>query len=364
MIVGVLGGGQLGRMLALAGYPLGLRFRFLDPSSESPAGHLAELQVGAYDDPDALVRFADGLDAVTYEFENVPGEATQILESRLPVFPPSVALATAQDRLAEKRLFERLQIPLPRYAPVDSQADLERAVEQIGLPAILKTRRLGYDGKGQIVLSAQGDVAGAWEALGRAPCVLEQRIVLRRELSILAVRGRDGATACYPLVENTHREGILRVSLAPAADVAELQRTADGYARRILDALEYVGLLALELFVDDGDGSLVANEIAPRVHNSGHLTIEGAETSQFENHLRAILGLPLGSTAPRGYSAMVNLIGTVPATDEILAIPGAHLHLYGKAPRPGRKLGHVTVTADSARARDELLKKVLSIVGG
>jgi 5-(carboxyamino)imidazole ribonucleotide synthase len=363
VIVGVLGGGQLGRMLALAGYPLGLRFRFLDPVAESPACDLADLQVSAYDDPDALIRFADGLDAATYEFENVPGEATRILESRLPVFPPSVALATAQDRLAEKRLFERLEIPLPRYAAVGSQVELERAVGRIGLPAILKTRRLGYDGKGQVVLSTDDDVATAREALGGVPCVLEQRIALRRELSILAVRGRDGTTTCYPLVENTHREGILRVSLAPAANVAELQPLADEYARRLLDALEYVGLLALELFVDDRDGALLANEIAPRVHNSGHWTIEGAETSQFENHLRAGLGLPLGSTAPRGHSAMVNLIGTVPPSEEILAIPGAHLHLYGKAPRPGRKLGHVTVTADSSSARDALLARVLAAVG-
>jgi 5-(carboxyamino)imidazole ribonucleotide synthase len=363
VIVGVLGGGQLGRMLALAGYPLGLRFRLLDPSPDSPAGHVAELQVGAYDDPDALIRFADGVDVATYEFENVPGEATRILESRLPVFPPSVALATAQDRLAEKRLFERLQVPLPRYAPVGSQAELEKVVGRIGLPAILKTRRLGYDGKGQVVLRGPDEVATAWEALGAVPCVLEQRIALRRELSILAVRGRDGATACYPLVQNTHRDGILRVSLAPADDVAELQPLADGYARRILDALEYVGLLALELFVDDQDGRLLANEIAPRVHNSGHWTIEGAETSQFENHLRAVLGLPLGSTAARGWSAMVNLIGTVPPSAEMLAIPGAHLHLYGKAPRPGRKLGHVTVTADSPAARDALLARVLAHVG-
>ena len=363
MIVGVLGGGQLGRMLALAGYPLGVRFRLLDPSPESPAGHLAELQVGAYDDPDALIRFAEHVDVATYEFENVPGEATRILESRLPVFPPSVALATAQDRLAEKRLFEKLGIPLPRYAQVDSQADLDAAARRVGLPAILKTRRLGYDGKGQLVLGGPADVAGAFKMLGAVPCVLEQRIALRRELSILAVRGRDGSTACYPLVQNTHREGILHVSLAPADDVAELQPLADEYVGRILDALEYVGLLALELFVDDGDGRLLANEIAPRVHNSGHWTIEGAEASQFENHLRAILGLPLGSTAPRGHSAMVNLIGTVPPSEEILAIPGAHLHLYGKAPRPGRKLGHVTITAASPADRDALLERVLAVVG-
>lgn len=362
MIVGVLGGGQLGRMLALAGYPLGLRFRLLDPSPESPAGHLAELQVGAYDDQDALIRFADAIDVATYEFENVPGEATRILESRLPVFPPSVALATAQDRLAEKRLFERLAIPLPRYAAVGSQAELEKAVRRIGLPAILKTRRLGYDGKGQAVLSEPADVATAFDALGGVPCVLEQRIALRRELSILALRGRDGTTACYPLVQNTHREGILRVSLAPADDIAELQPLADEYARRILDALEYVGLLALELFVDDGDGRLLANEIAPRVHNSGHWTIEGAETSQFEQHLRAVLGYPLGSTLARGYSAMVNLIGDLPDPAEVLAIPGAHLHLYGKAPRPGRKVGHITIRADELDDLQVCLARVRTLI--
>jgi 5-(carboxyamino)imidazole ribonucleotide synthase len=361
VIVGILGGGQLGRMLALAGYPLGLRFRLLDPSPESPAGHLAELQVAAYDDPAALERFADGLEVATYEFENVPEIAARTLGARIPVFPPSLALETAQDRLAEKQLFERLQVPLARYANVEDQADLARAAAHTGFPAILKTRRLGYDGKGQAVVPDARRLAAAWDAIGRVPCVLEQRISLRRELSILAVRGRDGATASYPLVQNTHREGILRVSVAPAADIASLQATADAYVGRLLDALGYVGLLALEMFVDDADGTLLANEIAPRVHNSGHWTIEGAETSQFENHLRAILGLPLGSTAPRGHSAMVNLIGTALATTELLAIPGAHLHLYGKSERPGRKLGHVTVTADSAAGRDELLSRVLAM---
>jgi 5-(carboxyamino)imidazole ribonucleotide synthase len=361
VIVGILGGGQLGRMLALAGYPLGLRFRLLDPSPESPGGHLAELQVAAYDDSAALERFADGLEVATYEFENVPEIAARTLGARIPVFPPAVALETAQDRLAEKQLFERLQIPLARYANVEDQADLARAAARTGLPAILKTRRLGYDGKGQAVVPDAGHLAAAWDALGGVPCVLEQRVTLRRELSILAVRGRDGATASYPLVQNAHRDGILRVSVAPAADIGSLQATADAYVGRLLDALGYVGLLALEMFVDDADGTLLANEIAPRVHNSGHWTIEGAETSQFENHLRAILGLPLGSTAPRGHSAMVNLIGTAPSSAALLAIPGAHLHLYGKSERPGRKLGHVTITADSAAGRDELLSRVLAL---
>jgi 5-(carboxyamino)imidazole ribonucleotide synthase len=362
VIVGILGGGQLGRMLALAGYPLGLRFRVLDPSPEAPAGHLAELHVAEYDDPAPLAAFADGLVVATYEFENVPDAAARLLEARVPVFPSALALQTAQDRLAEKQLFERLGIPLPGYAPIDSLAALEAVINNLGLPAILKTRRLGYDGKGQVVLRASTDAASAWESLGGVPCVLERMVPLRRELSVLAARGRDGATACYPLVENSHREGILRVSLAPADDVGEHQRLAEAYIGRILDALGYIGVLALELFVDDRDGRLLANEIAPRVHNSGHLTIEGSETSQFENHLRAVLGWPLGSTAPRGSSAMVNLIGTIPPSDKLLAIPGVHLHLYGKAPRPGRKLGHVTVTADSPARRDELLARVLEVV--
>jgi 5-(carboxyamino)imidazole ribonucleotide synthase len=366
VIVGVLGGGQLGRMLALAGYPLGLRFRALDPSPEAPAGHLAEILVAAYGDPAALARFADGLAVATYEFENVPDAAARLLEARVPVFPGALALQTAQDRLAEKQMFERLAIPLPGYAAVSSLDELEAAIAGLGLPAILKTRRLGYDGKGQVVLRAPGEAAEAWESLGGVPCVLEQMIPLKRELSVLAARGRDGTTACYPLVENRHREGILRVSVSPAAGLGELQPQAEAYAARILDHLDYVGLLALELFVDgraNHDDGLLANEIAPRVHNSGHLTIEGSETSQFENHLRAILGLPLGSTAPRGHSAMVNLIGVVPPSEAILSIPGAHLHLYGKTPRPGRKLGHVTVTADTAAHRDELLAQVLAVVG-
>lgn len=361
-IVGVLGGGQLARMLALAGYPLGLRFRTFNPSPEAPAGHLAELLVAPYDDPAALERFADGLTVATYEFENVPDAAARLLEARVSVFPGSLALQTAQDRLAEKEMFGRLAIPLPGYAAVGSLSDLEAAIGRLGLPAVLKTRRLGYDGRGQAVLRAPDEVAPAWESLGGVPCVLEQMVPLRRELSVLAARGRDGSTACYPLVENSHREGILRVSVAPAADIGALQEQAEQYAARILDHLGYVGLLALELFVDDRDGRLLANEIAPRVHNSGHWTIEGAETSQFENHLRAILGLPLGSTAPRGHAAMVNLIGTVPPTEALAAIPGAHIHVYGKSERPGRKLGHVTVAAATAADRDDLLARVLAVV--
>lgn len=353
-LIGVLGGGQLGRMLALAGYPLGLRFRFLDPAPEAPAGRLAEQIVGGYDDLAALARFAAGVDVVTYEFENVPVAAAERLAGQVPVYPPPGALAVAQDRLAEKTFFQNLDIPTPPFAPVDTRADLDAALVRTGLPAVLKTRRLGYDGKGQFVLRDVSDAAQAWQALGGAPLILEGFVPFDRELSVLAVRGRDGATAFYPPVENHHREGMLRLSLAPAPGLApEVQAAAESYAARALERLDYVGVLAIELF--QVGGALLANEMAPRVHNSGHWTIEGAETSQFENHLRAVLGLPLGATAPIGYAAMLNLIGALPDRRRLLDVPGAHLHLYDKSARPGRKLGHVTLRADDLTTLHERL---------
>jgi 5-(carboxyamino)imidazole ribonucleotide synthase len=342
MIVGVFGGGQLGRMLALAGYPLGLRFRFLDPSPDAPAGQVAELVVGDYSDAAAQERFRAGLEVVTYEFESVPATAVRSLARHVSVYPLPEALEVAQDRLNEKNLFQRLGIPTPRFASVETEAELWQAVDQIGLPAVLKTRRCGYDGKGQRVLRQHNDVQTAWDALGGVSLIVEQLVPFEQELSILAVRGRTGETAFYPLVENQHHEGILRLSLAPAPALSqELQAHAERYAMRIMKAVSYVGVLAVEFF--QHRGRLLANEMAPRVHNSGHWTIEGAVTSQFENHLRAILGLPLGSTTALGHAAMLNLIGTVPPVEKILSIPGAHLHLYGKASLPGRKVGHVTL---------------------
>ncbi|HWQ12748.1 MAG TPA: 5-(carboxyamino)imidazole ribonucleotide synthase [Roseiflexaceae bacterium] len=376
MLIGILGAGQLGRMLALAGYPLGMRFRFLDPVSSAPAGQLAEQLVAGYDDEAALTRFARGLDLVTYEFENVPVAAARFLERLATVFPPPAALEAAQDRLAEKTFFQRLGIPTPPFAAVDTRPALDAALAAIGLPAVLKTRRLGYDGKGQAVLRAPADVDEAWRTLGGQPLILEGFVDFARELSILAVRGQDGATACYPLVENQHRAGMLRRSLAPAPGVTpELQALAESYASRALDALGYVGVLAIELF-ETGEGrriedrdlaaahprSLVVNEMAPRVHNSGHWTIEGAATSQFENHLRAVAGLPLGATAPRGHAAMLNLIGATPDPAALLALPEAHLHLYGKAPRPGRKLGHVTLRADDPHTLAERLAQLEALL--
>ena len=354
--VGILGGGQLGQMLALAGLPLGLRFRVLEPADEAPAEQAAERITGSFDDPNCLDRFADGLDVVTYEFENVPTACAQRLARRVPVYPPTAALEISQDRLAEKELFGRLGIPTTLYAAVDTRADLERAAARLGYPCVLKTRRLGYDGKGQTVLRSPADLEQAWRRFADQPLLLEEYIAFERELSQLAVRGRDGAVAYYPLVENHHENGILHWSLAPAPGAtADLQRSSSDYALRVLNALEYIGVLAIEFF--QRDGRLIANETAPRVHNSGHWTLEGAETSQFENHLRAVVGWPLGSTAALGCSVMLNLIGAAPAVETILAIPEAHIHLYGKAPRPGRKLGHVTLRAvDAAKALQQLAK--------
>ena len=347
MTIGILGGGQLGYMLALAGYPLDFHFRFLDPSPQAPVGRIAPRVTAEYTDYEALDKFAHGLALVTYEFENVPVEAARHLAKQVPVYPPPQALEAAQDRLNEKTLFQKLGIPTTEFVAVNSATELDVAVRKLGLPSVLKTRRLGYDGKGQWVLRTQEDVAGLGKNFPSTPLILEKFVSFTRELSILAARGRCGETAFYPLVENHHRSGILRLSLAPAPHLTEaLQREAESASRRILEALAYVGVLTVELF--ECGGHLWANEIAPRVHNSGHWSIEGAVASQFENHLRAVVGLPLGETRTLGYFAMLNLIGEVPEPAELLAVPDAHLHLYGKALRPGRKVGHVTVRAESA----------------
>jgi 5-(carboxyamino)imidazole ribonucleotide synthase len=362
MQVGILGGGQLGRMLALAGYPLGLRFRTLDLSSEAPAGHVSELLAADFNDTDALKRFARGLDVVTYEFENVPVDPARFLGRRVPVFPPPEALEAAQDRLTEKRFFERLGIPTPTFVAIDTWDDLKAALNDMGLPAVLKTRRFGYDGKGQAVIRKTEDVTAAWQSLGGVPLILESFVAFDREVSVLAVRSRAGETAFYPIVENHHHEGILRLSLCPAPGASsELQAEAETFARRALEALNYVGVLAIEFF--ERDGHLLANEMAPRVHNSGHWTIEGAETSQFENHLRAILGWPLGSTATVGFSAMLNLIGTLPDPRRLLGMENLHLHLYGKTPRPHRKLGHITLRMATLEAREAGLARLRQLVG-
>jgi 5-(carboxyamino)imidazole ribonucleotide synthase len=357
MTIGILGGGQLGYMLALAGYPLGLHFRFLDPSPEAPVGRIAHRVTAEFDDEQALEKFAHGLEVVTYEFENVPVAAARFLSHRASVFPPVEALEEAQDRLREKRLFQRLGIPTTEFAEVATHEQFDAAVQQIGLPAVLKTCRMGYDGKGQWMLRTREDVEKARPELPQVPLILEKFVPFTREVSMLSVRSRTGDIAHYPVIENHHRGGILRLSLAPAPNLSPgVQKAAEDAARKVLEALGYVGVLCLEFF--ELDGRLLVNEMAPRVHNSGHWTIEGAVTSQFENHLRAILAMPLGSTASVGLSAMVNLIGELPNPEEVLAILNAHLHLYGKVPRPGRKLGHLTVRADKPEKLQQRLSEL------
>ena len=351
MIVGILGAGQLARMIALAGYPLGLDFIFLDPSADACANTLGEHLHGDYNDPELLAQLAERADVVTYEFENVPALVAEFLASHTQVHPSSEALGVAQDRLIEKSFFQDLGIPTPAYAAVDSLESLQQAMTHIGWPAILKSRTQGYDGKGQSVLKSPDDLKPAWELLQGAPAIVEGFVPFQREVSIIAVRNSSGAIVYYPLSENLHRGGILRVSECRADDA--MQGLAESYVSRLLEELDYVGVLALELF--EIDGRLVANEFAPRVHNSGHWTIEGAETSQFENHLRAITNLPLGATTPVGKAAMVNFIGGLPATKDVLSIPNVHLHLYDKAPRKGRKVAHASVRADTSEQLSQRL---------
>ena len=357
--IGILGAGQLGRMLALAGYPLGMRFRFLDPASDSPAGLLAEHLAFDYSDKSTLEQFASGLDVITYEFENVPVESACYLEQNVPVYPPPIALEKAQDRLVEKSFFCELGIPTPKLTP-----DLKNErTNQVGFPAVLKPRRMGYDGKGQTVIHSQLELDSQIESKKTENFILEEFISFDRELSIIGVRNKTGDMKFYPLVENHHRDGILRLSLVTGNIPLQLRKQAEEYCAMVMSALNYVGVLVIELF--EKNGRLLANEMAPRVHNSGHWTIEGALTSQFENHLRAVSDLPLGSTDPLGVCAMVNLVGDFHDVKSILKIDGAHLHLYDKAPRPKRKIGHVTFIEqdlDALQRKLDLLKEIVHVL--
>ena len=363
--VGILGGGQLARMLALSGAPLGLRFLVMDTVADACAGQFAPLLVGDYRDEAALAEFAGKVDVATFDFETVPAESAEWLSARVPVFPSPRALAVAQDRLAEKTLFRELGIPVPEFAAVSTRAGLDEALASVGVPCILKTRRLGYDGKGQFRIRTLADADAAWAALGAQAdavgLIVEAFVPFDRELSVVAVRGRDGEFHTWPLTENWHVDGVLSASLAPAQVDAGLADTATGYARRLAERMDYVGVFALELFCRDGQ--LLANELAPRVHNSGHWTIEGAETSQFQNHLRAVLGLPLGAPAMRGHACMLNWIGTMPDAGAVLAEAGGHWHDYGKEPREGRKVGHATLRADEPLALAAALERVGEALG-
>lgn len=349
--IGILGGGQLGRMIALSCAQLGLRTHILCPEADSPAFQVSDGHIcAAYDDESALAELARISDVVTYEFENVPRATAEFLSARVPVRPGAHALAVSQDRLLEKTFVRDLGIETAPFAPVDSLADLEAAVALLGLPAVLKTRRFGYDGKGQVTLRDGADLAAAWDAIGRQSAILEGFVSFRREVSVIAARREDGAFAAFDVTENVHRNHILHTSTVPAAISAETAKAARGIACRLAGALEYVGVFAVELFVAEcGLGEwLVVNEIAPRVHNSGHWTMDAAATSQFEQHVRAVAGWPLGDTRLTGPVEMLNLIGDdVNDWHRHLADPASRLHLYGKAEaRPGRKMGHVNRLLD------------------
>jgi 5-(carboxyamino)imidazole ribonucleotide synthase len=356
MTIGIVGAGQLGQMLALAGYPLGLDFLFFDRSADTPAGRIAPLLAGEFHDQTLLAELARRCDVISFDWENISVEALRAAARGTRIAPPLRALSVAQDRLAEKRCFQRLGIATTRFAPVDTRAALVRAVHRVGLPGVLKTRRFGYDGKGQFVLRAAADIDPAWDALGSAPLLYEQFVPFDYEISIIGVRSRAGAIAVYPLNRNYHVDGILRLTLAPwhAPRLAVIARRA---LKRLLESFGYVGVLAIEFFAHRG--RLIANEMAPRVHNSGHWTIEGAITSQFENHVRAIAGLPLGASAPLGHAAMINLIGTMPEARRMLLQPGLHWHDYRKEPRHGRKLGHCTIVESTAARRNARVKQLL-----
>ena len=359
MKIAVVGGGQLGRMMGLAGIPLGIDFVFCDPAANACAGAAGPVHVGPLDDPASVAAIADGADAITYEWEGVPASTLEPFVHSHFVAPSLRALATSQDRVAEKQLANELGLGTAPWIAVDDRAGLTTAIERVGTPAVLKTRSGGYDGKGQHRILSIDDGDAAWTALGPAgSLVLEGFVAFDRELSVIACRGRDGATVVWPITENHHEHGILRESRV--LDDARTQARATAIVTTLLDELDYVGTLCIELF--EVAGELLVNEFAPRVHNSGHWSIDGAETSQFENHVRAMLGWPLGRTDPLGAVAMLNCIGALPEPSAALAIGGAHLHDYGKSPRPGRKVGHLTLVAPDENTLQERLVAAREVI--
>lgn len=359
MIVGIIGGGQLARMLALAGVPLGMETVVVDPSPSPCAAMVARHIVAPYDDPEALDRLSGLCDVVTCDFENVPAAALERVARTTRVHPGARSLAMLQDRLTEKTCFAELDIPTPRFLAASTPGELRDAIESIGTPCVVKTRRFGYDGKGQVVIDRGEDIDRAGELLAVSSVIVESFIPFEHEVALVAVRSRSGEHVFYPLVESHHVDGILRWVVP--IDAPELQQQAERHAGRLLDELGHVGALGFEFFrTSDG---LLANEAAPRVHNTGHWTIEGAATSQFENHMRAIAGLPLGGTSMTGFVGNVNFIGSVPDPMDVLEIDGAHHHDYGKEPRPGRKVGHATVVTTDAASRDAGLDRLRELAG-
>lgn len=356
MKIGILGGGQLAKMLALAGIPLGYQFIFYDPAADCCAASLGKHIQAAYDDWQQLQHFAEAVDMVTYEFENVPLSAVNFVARLTPLYPKANALENTQDRWLEKQFFARLGIPTAQTVDIKSRADLSKAAEALDFPLILKSRLGGYDGKGQIMISSEAQLDQAWLEIAEQPFIAEQFIHYDREVSVIAARQSSGEIVFYDLAENSHRHGILQCSLNRPDDPFLPQ--AQAHIQRLMDALDYCGVLALEMF-QVGD-QLIANEYAPRVHNSGHWTIEGAAVSQFENHLRAILNLPLGATTHLAYCAMINFIGLLPDRIDLLQLPDSHYHDYGKQAKPGRKLGHLTLRADQPETVESLAQPVVT----
>jgi 5-(carboxyamino)imidazole ribonucleotide synthase len=346
-------------MLALSAYPLNVNSLFLDRRADAPGAQVAPILLGELEDPARLAELAARSDVLTFDWENISGASLKALEHMTLIRPPRAALEVCQDRLQEKALLTALKIPVAAHAAVDSLADLERAVRQLGARGILKTRRLGYDGKGQFALHHAADLPEAWARIGQEGLIYERFQDFSREVSIIGARSATGQIAYYPLAANTHAGGVLRYTVAPYAN-PPLERLARRHLKKVMEHLDYVGVLTIEYFVVEG--RLVANEMAPRVHNSGHWTIEGAVTSQFANHIRAICDLPLGSTRAVGHGAMVNFLGNMPPIEALLSLDGVSFHDYGKEPRPGRKLGHCTILKGSARERNEMLKKALQLV--
>lgn len=355
MKIGILGGGQLGMMLAQAASALNHTTLCLHSTEDCPAASVTDVMVGDFNDIEDLHRFADQVDVITYEWENIPVDSLNQLISANRIYPPLDILRIAQDRLLEKCVFVDLAIPTPKFAAIESQEELAKQTKEIGFPCVLKTRCMGYDGKGQFVLRSEADIAAAWQAIQGDAAILEKFIKFDREVSLIAVRNQAGDSVYYPLVENQHQHGILRVSKAPFID-AKLQALAEKHAEAVLKYADYVGVLTLEFFQVEGE--LLANEMAPRVHNSGHWSIEGAVTSQFENHIRAITGQTLGKTTVNGYAAMVNFIGREPEAQTLKTVDNVVVHSYGKSARTGRKLGHATLVADKQSTLDQQLKNL------
>lgn len=355
--VGILGAGQLGRMLAQAGQNLELEVHLFDIAPDACGGQVAPLTVASFDDLQAVQQFARTVDVITYEFENIPVRTVQALEDAgFLVRPSSASLKVAQDRAEEKQLFHRIGLPTPAYACVNSEEELQQALLSVGLPAVLKTRREGYDGKGQCVIQQAHDALAAWQSLGRKPCVLEAFVRFRREISVLVARGHDGTLQSFAPTENVHKGGILHTSIAPAAQADHARK----WGEQLAEEVGHVGMLALELF-ETPEGDLLCNEWAPRVHNSGHWTLDAGSVSQFEQHMRAVVGLPLAHATLKGSVLMLNLVGTLPPK-ELFEPVGGKWHEYGKPPRAGRKLGHVNFVGDSIEQVKELVAQVTASV--